>query len=169
MFTWFSKSSRTKPYAWIAVFAPCAGILPFLVYTLTVSRTVYPGQSAYLTAVAAGLENHTALTHPLFTQLMHAVAQIPLGTIAVRLNVTCCLFAALAAMLFYRFVARLIYLLAHENPSGMAHIFWDAADEETHPTNDGEEESDIDDDDVQPRANPLTLAEIEQQHQRTVR
>ena len=169
MFTWFSKSSRTKPYAWIAVFAPCAGILPFLVYTLTVSRTVYPGQSAYLTAVAAGLENHTALTHPLFTQLMHAVAQIPLGTIAVRLNVTCCLFAALAAMLFYRFVARLIYLLAHENPSGMAHIFWDAADEEPHPTNDGEEESDIDDDDVQPRANPLTLAEIEQQHQRTVR
>ncbi len=168
MLSWMLNFLRAQPYAWIILFVPCAGLLPLLVYTLTVSATVYPGESAYLTAVAGGIQQHSALTQPLFTQLMHAVAQVPFGSLPLRLNLTCCILAALTAMLFYRFVAHLIYLFAYDNPGGSAHIVWDDSTRKNRRAKTSDEESDFDDD-TPSTADTGEPDEYEQHHQRAVR
>lgn len=111
---------RLKFSPWLAarIFAPLTFIVPLVLYWLTLYRSIYPGETAALTAVAAKITQTAYLSNPLFTYVSQLVAQIPYGTLPVRLNLFAAICAATAVALFYRLVARIIFMLACEDSGG---------------------------------------------------
>jgi tetratricopeptide (TPR) repeat protein len=112
------KHVLATPWRLIRLFTPFTFVFPLAVYYLTVFRGVYPGDSAYLTATAAGLCKPNDLAHPFFTLASHAVAALPYGTLSLRLNLFCALCGALAVALFYLITARLVFMFACEDAGG---------------------------------------------------
>jgi len=88
--------------------AIACGILAFLVYLATLSPGVYPGQSAQLMAIGAGVEPMVAPTHPLWFPIVAWLGRLEFLSLPVRLNLFSALCGALAVMLLYRLTAFLI-------------------------------------------------------------
>ena len=80
-----------------------------LVYALTLSRGVFPGQSAALMATYAGLEPLIAPAHPIWGTLVGWLAGTPIN--AMRLNAFSTLCGVVSVWLFYHLVSRLVFLV----------------------------------------------------------
>lgn len=106
------------PWHLIRFFIPFTALAPFAAYYYTVFTHVYPGTPAFLTAAAAGLCAPDDLSNPLFRLAARAVAELPYGTLPLRLNLFCAACGSLAVALFYLFTARLVFLCACEDPGG---------------------------------------------------
>ncbi|MFA7171873.1 MAG: hypothetical protein WC340_00420 [Kiritimatiellia bacterium] len=109
---------KLSPWLIARIFAPLTFIVPLALYWLTLYKSIYPGETAALTAVAAKITQTTYLSNPLFTYISQLVAQIPYETLPVRLNLLSAICAATAVALFYRLVARIIFMLACEDSGG---------------------------------------------------
>lgn len=95
--------------------ALAVGIVSLAVYLLTLAPGVYPGSSARLVALCAGFEPRTAPWHPLWWLLARGVAQVPLGALAWRLNLTSALLSAASAALMFLWMARQLELQAYRD------------------------------------------------------
>jgi len=91
--------------------APVVATLAFATYATTMCRTIYWGDGIELTTAAAALGVPHPTGYPLFMLLGKVFAQIPLGTIAFRLNLmsaaTATALAALVAWTAWRLIAQL--------------------------------------------------------------
>ena len=114
----FKKHILATPWHLIRLFIPFTGILPLVVYYLTVFPCVYPGYSAFLTAAAAGLCQQDNLAQPIFMFVIRRVAALHYGTLPLRLNLFCAACGAMAVALFYLIAARLVFIFACEDPGG---------------------------------------------------
>ena len=114
----FKMQFFPTPWHLIRFFIPLTGVLPLIVYYLTVFPCVYPGYSAFLTAAAAGLCKTDDLAQPIFILATRFVANLHYGTLPLRLNLFCSICGAIAVSLFYMITARLVFLFACEDPGG---------------------------------------------------
>jgi tetratricopeptide (TPR) repeat protein len=88
--------------------ASACGLVAFLVYLLTLSPGVYPGQSAALMAVCAGVEPLVAPAHTLWTPIASWISGLEVLSLPVRLNLFSAICGALAVALAFRLAAFLI-------------------------------------------------------------
>ena len=114
----FKKHILATPWQLLRLFIPFTGILPLIVYYLTVFPCVYPGSSAFLTATAAGLCQQDDLAQPIFMLAARGIAALHYGTLPLRLNLFCAACGAVAVSLFYLITARLVFIFACEDPGG---------------------------------------------------
>jgi tetratricopeptide (TPR) repeat protein len=91
------------------------GVGVFLLYLVTLSPGVFPGESGFLVAQSYGLEESGLPVRPLFTWLTHAWASIPLFNLALRMNLFSVVCVTLAAVLLYRLTAFFIYEVIYED------------------------------------------------------
>jgi len=82
--------------------------LAFVVYLLTLSSGAYPGESAALVSRYTGLFMRMTPPRPLWGGLVWVVSRIPLGTVAMRLNLLSAVFGAAAAALVYQIMRRIV-------------------------------------------------------------
>jgi hypothetical protein len=102
------KNSRNTPLASVELF--CAGtvfLVALLVYSCTLAPTVTPTDSGELIVVARGLGIAHPPGVPLWIILAHLASLVPFGNIAVRINFSSALFAALACAMLTLTVAEL--------------------------------------------------------------
>src|SRR6202162_4833287 len=98
----------------ISVAAPefvCAGavfVIALLLYCCTLAPTVTPTDSGELIVVAHGLGIAHPPGVPLWVMLAHLASLMPLGNVAVRINFSSALFAALASAMLTLVVAELM-------------------------------------------------------------
>lgn len=90
------------------------GLFAFLVYTLTLSRCVYPGMSAKYMATFSGIEPSMLPVYPLWSAVVGWLSQVPVFSLAVRLNLFSAFCVAIAVALLYRLVSFLIYDVIYE-------------------------------------------------------
>src|SRR6266478_5954850 len=96
---WF----RTELFCTSAVF-----LVALLLYCCTLAPTVTPTDSGELIVVAHGLGIAHPPGVPLWDMLAHLASLVPLGNVAVRINFSSALFAALASAMLTLVVAELI-------------------------------------------------------------
>ncbi|MFZ4395345.1 MAG: tetratricopeptide repeat protein [Kiritimatiellia bacterium] len=99
----------------------CGGVA-LLVYLLTLSPGVYPGQSAQLMALGTGIEPMVAPSHPLWSPIVAWVSRMNFLVLPVRLNLFSALCGVLAVMLFYRLTAFLIRQSIHHDTISDRHM-----------------------------------------------
>ncbi len=85
------------------------GGLALLVYLLTISSGVFPGQSASLMVTYSGIEPQIAPAHPLWGSLVRLLAGTPVS--ALRLNLFSAICGVFAVILLYRLVSNIVYQL----------------------------------------------------------
>lgn len=85
------------------------GLLATVVYGLTVSRGVFPGESARLMSVYSGLETLELPLHPLWGGVVSWLSGIPLFSLPLRLNLFSLLCSVVSVVLMYRIMAFLIH------------------------------------------------------------
>src|SRR5947199_887241 len=90
------------------VFAGAVFLSALLLYTLTLAPTVTLVDSGELIVVAHGLGVAHPPGVPLWVMLAHLASLVPLGNVAVRINFSSALFAALASAMLTLVVAELI-------------------------------------------------------------
>jgi hypothetical protein len=94
----------------------CAGMVflaALLLYTWTLAPTVTPTDSGELIVVAQGLGVAHPPGTPLWVVLAHLASLVPLGNVAVRINFSSALFAALACAVLTLAVAELMITAAY--------------------------------------------------------
>lgn len=96
--------------------AATIALVALVTYSTTICRTIYWGDGIELTAVAAVLGVAHPTGYPLLALLGKAFAQLPLGTIAFRLNLMSAVTGALLATLVGWIVWRLLPQLALVEP-----------------------------------------------------
>jgi len=79
------------------------------VFTLTVSPSAYPGESARSIARVLGLFPQAPVEHPVWRMIARAVAEIPLLTLPLRLNLFSALCGALTVALLFRLTCRALF------------------------------------------------------------
>jgi tetratricopeptide (TPR) repeat protein len=103
-----SMMSRITPWGWVEPF--CAGIVfvvALVLYSWTLAPTVTPTDSGELIVVARDLGIAHPPGVPLWIILAHLASLVPFGNIAVRINFSSALFAALACAMLTLTVAEL--------------------------------------------------------------
>jgi len=108
------KSARGRSA--ITIFSPqaellCAGavfLVALVVYSLTLAPTVTPTDSGELILAAYGLGVAHPPGVPLWVMLAHLASLVPVGNVAVRINFSSALFAALACAMLTFVVAELL-------------------------------------------------------------
>ena len=103
-----SMMSRIIPWGWVELF--CAGIVfvvALVLYSWTLAPTVTLTDSGELIVVARGLGIAHPPGVPLWVILAHLASLVPFGNIAVRINFSSALFAALACAMLTLTVAEL--------------------------------------------------------------
>ena len=99
----------------IRIGAAAVGLVALAVYALTMSTSLFPGESAHLLTQWAGLDTLSFPDHPLWGKLLKLVAGMgSAAALAARMNFLSLLCAAVSAMLVFRFAA----LFAYECTSG---------------------------------------------------
>ena len=93
------------------------GLLAAGVYGLTVSRGVYPGESARLMAICSGIETAELPLHPVWGTLAGAVSRLSFFTLPVRMNLLSVVCGVIAVMLLYLVMAFLIRNTLYEEYS----------------------------------------------------
>ena len=91
---------RTNIFLMLAV-----GLLALVVYGLTLSRGVFPGESAWLIATYTGLEPLEVPAHPVWGAIVHAVGALSFLSLPVRLNFLSVIFSVISVMLIFRLVS----------------------------------------------------------------
>src|SRR6185503_3482879 len=89
----------------------CAGavfLVALVVYSWTLAPTVTPTDSGELILAAFGLGVAHPPGVPLWTMLAHLASLVPVGNVAVRINFSSAVFAALASAMLTLVVAELI-------------------------------------------------------------
>lgn len=93
------------------------GLLALLVYGMSVSKGVFPGESAQLTAVFSGLIPLNLPTHPIWGAIVSWLSSVNVLSLPLRLNLFSALCTAGAAALLYRVVSFIVYELIQEEYS----------------------------------------------------
>ena len=108
-------SSQKQKTDWLLTGA--LGVLAFLVYGLTVSKGVYPGESASLMAIYGGLEPLTLPMHPIWGTIVSWLSGLNFLSLPLRLNLFSAVCMAISAALFYRLVSFMLHEFIHEEYS----------------------------------------------------
>lgn len=86
----------------------------FLLYLVTLSPGLFPGDSAVLVAQSLGLEERGLPVRPLFAWATDLWGAIPIFSYAVRMNLFSLVCATLAVVLLYRLVSFFVFELIYE-------------------------------------------------------
>jgi hypothetical protein len=128
----------SSPIVFIRLFLPLVFGVSAYVYYRTLFQHAYPGESAFLTAIAAHLCKTEDLSNPIFTLITHVIATLPPATLTIRLNLFCVACGSMAVTLAYYFTARFIFVCGRDLPGGSESIVFqtkqtegDDTDEET--------------------------------------
>ena len=124
----------SSPIFFIRLFLPIVFSVSAYVYYRTLFQQAYPGESAFLTAVAANLCKTEDLSNPIFTLITHLIANIPYETLTIRLNLFCAACGSLAVTLAYYFTARFIFICARDLPGGSESVIFQTKQEEGDDT-----------------------------------
>ena len=92
-------------------------LLALLVYALTISTGVYPGESARLMATYSGLTPLELPLHPIWGVVVSWLSSLSLFTLPLRLNLFSMLCTVISVGLLYRLVAFLIHEIIYEEYS----------------------------------------------------
>jgi tetratricopeptide (TPR) repeat protein len=93
-------------------------VLVLAVYALTLARGAYPGQSALLEACVADLLPDRLPAHPIWMLLAGWVAQVPLFSLALRLNLFSAICAAASVGLLGLLMERWLFRVARDPRDG---------------------------------------------------
>lgn len=126
----------SSPIFFIRLFIPLVFGVSAYVYYRTLFQHAYPGESAFLTTVAAKLCKTEDLSHPLFTLLTQFIASLPYETLTVRLNLFCAACGSIAVTLAYYFTARFIFVCGRDLPGGAESVVFQTKKEEGDDTDD---------------------------------
>ena len=93
------------------------GVLAAVVYGLTLSKGVYPGESARLMTVYSGIDPLELPLHPLWGAIVRGLSGLQLFSLPLRLNLfsACC--SVVSVVLLYRLVSFLIHEVVTEEYS----------------------------------------------------
>ena len=97
-------------------------VLALVVYLVSLAPGAFPGLWASTIVQHAGIDPFPSMQHPLWTAWVHLVAAIPIGTLALRLNVLNALLGALVIGLFYDAVLRLPGCGIHRGDSSQSAV-----------------------------------------------
>lgn len=101
-------------------YAPVAALYSLVVFSLTFSRTAFPGYSAHLVSSAAELIPPSGVAHPLFSILVRHIAAWGVLPLTLRLNLFSVLCGVLCTTLLYFLVGRMILFSGCEDGGGAA-------------------------------------------------
>ena len=93
------------------------GLLALLVYGLTVSKGVYPGESAHLMAVYSGLEPLELPMRPIWGMIVSWLSGLSFLSLPFRLNLFSAVCMAISAGLFYRLMSFMIHEFIQDEDS----------------------------------------------------
>jgi tetratricopeptide (TPR) repeat protein len=93
------------------------GLFSLLIYVLTLSSGVFPGESAWLMAIYTGLEPLEVPMHPLWGSIVSWLGSLSLGTLPVRLNFLSAVCTSLSVMLVFSLVSSFIRSVIDEEYS----------------------------------------------------
>jgi len=106
-----AREASAKTTSWSQAELLCAGavfLVALVVYSWTLAPTVTPTDSGELILAAYGLGVAHPPGVPLWTMLAHLASLVPVGNVAVRINFSSAVFAALASAMLTLVVAELI-------------------------------------------------------------
>jgi tetratricopeptide (TPR) repeat protein len=93
------------------------GVLATVVYGLTVSRGVYPGESAHLMAGYSGIETLDLPLHPIWGMIVTWLSGVSVFSLPLRLNLISVLCSVVSVVLVYRLMSFLIEDIIYEEYS----------------------------------------------------
>jgi tetratricopeptide (TPR) repeat protein len=93
------------------------GLFSLMIYALTLSTGVFPGESAWLMAIYTGLEPLEVPMHPLWGSIVKGVGSLSFGALPVRLNFLSALCTSLSVMLVFSLVSSFIRTVIDEEYS----------------------------------------------------
>lgn len=93
------------------------GLLAAVVYGFTLSQHVYPGESAWLTAVYGGIEPLDLPLHPIWGALVSWLGSHSFLSLPVRLNLFSAVCSVVSVVLMYRIVSFAVYDVIYEEYS----------------------------------------------------
>jgi len=93
------------------------GLFSFMIYALTLSTGVFPGESAWLMSIYTGLEPLEVPMHPLWGSIVKWLGALSFGALPVRLNFLSALCTALSVMLVFSLVSSFIRSVIDEEYS----------------------------------------------------
>jgi len=93
------------------------GLLAAAVYGMTLSRGVFPGESARLMAVFSGIEPLELPLHPIWGAIVSWLSTVSVLTLPVRLNLFSAVCSVISVVLIYRLVSFLIHDVIYEEYS----------------------------------------------------
>ncbi len=116
MITGFKEASSDKRKIDLFLSAGLA-TLAALVYGLTVSRGVYPGESAHLMAVCSGVEPLDLPMHPVWGMIVSWLSGVSVFSLPLRLNLFSAFCSVVSVVLMYRLMSFLIHDIIYEEYS----------------------------------------------------
>ncbi len=93
------------------------GLLAAVVYGLTLTRGVFPGESAQLMAAVSGLEPFELPVYPVWSMLASWWSSLSFFTLPVRLNLLSAICSVVSVVLMYRIMAFLVHDTIYEEYS----------------------------------------------------
>jgi len=84
------------------------GLSALLIYVLTLSKGVFPGESAWLMAIYTGLESIEVPMHPMWGAIVNWLGSLSFSTLPIRLNFFSALCTALSVMLVFSLVSTFV-------------------------------------------------------------
>ncbi|MFH1184545.1 MAG: DUF2723 domain-containing protein, partial [Chloroflexota bacterium] len=98
------QQQGTKYRRWLG---PTLFALAFVLYCFTLSPGAFPGESARLIVQHSGLDPFPPMSHPLWSGVVRLIGLLPLGSLALRLNLFSALCGAGVVWLVYRLTTRI--------------------------------------------------------------
>jgi tetratricopeptide (TPR) repeat protein len=102
-----SASIEKRRLDWIVSLG--LGLLAAVVYGLTLSKGVFPGESAHLMTVYSGIETLELPLHPLWGGIVSWLSGLPVLTLPLRLNLFSLVCSCVSVVLMYRIMSFLIH------------------------------------------------------------
>ncbi len=99
------------------VMSAVLGLLAAVAYGLTLSKGVYPGESARLMALYSGIDPLELPLHPLWGMFVSTLSSWPLFSLPLRLNLFSAGCSVVSVVLMYRLMSFLIHDLVYEEYS----------------------------------------------------
>lgn len=93
------------------------GVLAAVVYGVTLTRGVFPGESAHLMAVYGGLEPLELPVHPVWGMIVTWLSSLSFFTLPLRLNMFSAMCTTVSVVLMYRIVTFLVHDVIYEEYS----------------------------------------------------
>lgn len=100
-----TDSLKPKSSLWESI---AVAVLSLGLYLTTLSPTAYPGESASLIVLAAGLDSLTTTLHPIWLLIARSVANLNILTLPLRLNLLSTLTAVISIAIFHRLAYRIL-------------------------------------------------------------